>query len=86
METILWIAVLLGVFFVGYFVVNKIDSFLEQPPKKGEDEFKEPTYIVIPGDKSLMEIDSQIADFKEKHSDMQIILCDKSAFENKDVL
>jgi hypothetical protein len=43
--------------------------------KYNEYQLREPSYIVISGDKPLMEIDSQIASFKGKNDKMQIILC-----------
>lgn len=77
MENMILIGIMIAVFVIGYFFMKKVDVFIYEVEMADYNEYqlREPSYIVISGDKPLMEIDSQIASFREKHDKMQIILC-----------
>lgn len=85
MENILLLGVLLLIFIIGYLSVKKVDTFLEEVKKTNLQEYepKEPTYIVISGDRPLMEIDAEIEEYRKKHKHIKVILCEED--ENTDL-
>lgn len=86
MESILFIGIVIFIMAVGSFVAGKVDCFMEEEEKdkkakEAECELREPACVVISGDKPLMEIDAEIAEFRRKHKHVQVILRDESMQE-----
>ncbi|MDD6157743.1 MAG: hypothetical protein PUB52_12075 [Lachnospiraceae bacterium] len=86
MESILLIGIIIFIMAVGFYVSGKADCFMEEEEtekksKEVECEFREPACVVISGDKPLMEIDAEIAEFRRKHKHVQVILRDESMQE-----
>ncbi|MCR5281973.1 MAG: hypothetical protein K6E18_01255 [Lachnospiraceae bacterium] len=58
--------------------MKKLDFFMmEQALKKSEEiQLNEPFSVIISGETPLMEIDRQIARFRQQHPDFEIVLRD----------
>lgn len=80
---IILIIIVLGVFLFGYFLVSKIDSFLEESRKAIEEENKkkEPSCIILTEDMSDEEIIKEIKKFRGKHDKTRILIYDSSDAE-----
>ena len=81
---LLLIVSLLGVFAFGFFLMGRLDRFLDENRKAllKENETREPSEILLPQGLSDSEILSEIHRFREKHGKVDIILSDskKNAF------
>lgn len=78
MEDILLGLIMIITFALGYFLMKKLDDFLEENRNsiEKENEKKEPSCIILTDDLSKDEIMSEIQQFQEKHEKMKIIICD----------
>lgn len=78
MAELLLIVSLLGVFAFGFFLMGRLDRFLDENRKAllKENESREPSEILLPQGLSDSEILSEIHRFREKHGTVDIILSD----------
>ena len=77
---LLLIVSLLGVFIFGFFLMGRLDRFLDENRKAllKENEFREPSEILLPQGLSDSEILSEIHRFRETHGTVDIILSDSN--------
>ena len=75
---LLLIVSLLGVFVFGFFLMGRLDRFLDENRKAllKENETREPSEILLPQGLSDSEILSEIRRFRKKHGKIDIILSD----------
>ena len=78
MAKLLLIVSLLGIFAFGFYVMCRLDRFLEENRKAllKENESCEPSEVLLPHGLSDSEILSEIRRFREKHGTIDIILSD----------
>ena len=78
MAELLLIVSLLGVFAFGFFLMGRLDRFLDENRRAllKENESREPSEILLPQGLSDSEILSEIHRFREKHGTVDIILSD----------
>ena len=78
MAKLLLIVSLLGIFAFGFYVMCRLDRFLEENRKAllKENESCEPSEILLPHGLSDSEILSEIRRFRETHGTIDIILSD----------
>ena len=80
MAELLLIVSLLGVFIFGFYLMGRLDRFLDENRKallKGN-ETREPSEILLPQGLSDSEILSEIHRFRETHGTVDIILSDSN--------
>ncbi len=77
---LLLIVSLLGVFAFGFFLMGRLDRFLDENRKAllKENESREPSEILLPQGLSDSEILSEIHRFRETHGTVDIILSDSN--------
>ena len=77
---LLLIVSLLGVFTFGFFLMGRLDRFLDENRKAllKENETREPSEILLPQGLSDSEILSEIHRFRETHGTVDIILSDSN--------
>lgn len=78
MAELLLIISLLGVFAFGFYLMSRLDRFLEKNRKAllKENKFREFSEILLPQELSDSEILSEIHRFRETHGKVDIILSD----------
>ena len=78
MAELLLIVSLLGIFVFGFFLMGRLDRFLEENRKAllKENESCEPSEILLPPGLSDSEILSEIRRFRKTHGKVDIILSD----------
>ncbi len=78
MAELLLIVSLLGVFVFGFYLMGRLDRFLEENRKAllKESNSREPSEILLPQGLSDREILSEIHRFRETHGKVDIILSD----------
>ena len=78
MTNILLIASVLPFFLFGFYIVKKVDEFILENKKRMSEEIQmlEPSFVILPGDFPLMEIDKEIDMFRKQHPNFKIILKD----------
>ena len=78
MAELLLIVSLLGIFAFGFYLMSRLDRFLEENRKAllKENESHEPSEILLPHGLSDSEILSEIRRFRETHGTVDIILSD----------
>ena len=78
MAELLLIVSLLGIFAFGFYIMCRLDRFLEENRKAllKENESREPSEILLPHGLSDSEILSEIRRFRETHGTVDIILSD----------
>ena len=78
MAELLLIVSLLGIFAFGFYLMSRLDRFLEENKKAmlKENESREPSEILLPRGLSDSEILSEIRRFRETHGTVDIILSD----------
>lgn len=78
MAELLLIVSLLGIFAFGFYLMSRLDRFLEENRKAllKENEFREPSEILLPQGLSESEILCEIRCFRETHGNVDIILSD----------
>ena len=69
-----------GVFAFGFFLMAKLDKFLDENRKtiEKENEKKEPSCVLLTEELSDEEIVMEIKRFRDRHADVQIFLCDSA--------
>ena len=78
MAELLLIVSLLGIFAFGFYIMCRLDRFLEENRKAllKENESREPSEILLPQGLSESEILCEIRRFRETHRNVDIILSD----------
>lgn len=78
MAELLLIVSLLGIFAFGFFLMSRLDRFLEENRKAllKENDSCEPSEVLLPHGLSDSEILSKIHRFRETHGNVDIILSD----------
>ena len=78
MAELLLIVSLLGIFAFGFYLMSRLDRFLEENRKAllKENESREPSEVLLPQGLSDSEILSVIRRFRETHGNVDIILSD----------
>ena len=76
-DIVLLIAVL-GIFVFGYFLMARLDKFLEENRKaiEKEEEKKEPSCVMLTEEMSDEEIATEVKRFRDKHVGARIVLYD----------
>ncbi len=87
MRDILLILTVLSVFVFGYFVMARLDKFLNENRKaiEKETEKKEPSCVMLTEELSEEEIAEEVRRFRKKHENTRIVLYDSThtAFAEK---
>ena len=80
---IILIISVLGVFVFGYFLMARLDKFLDENRKaiEKEEEKKEPSCILLTEEMSDEEIATEVKRFRDKHTSARIVLYDSSDTE-----
>lgn len=80
---IILIISVLGVFVFGYFLMARLDKFLEENRKaiEKEEEKKEPSCVMLTEEMSDEDIVEEVKKFRETHKGTRIILYDSSDTE-----
>ena len=80
---ILLILCVLGVFVFGYFLMARLDKFLEENRKaiEKEEEKKEPSCVMLTEEMSDEDIVEEVKKFRETHEGKRIILYESSDTE-----
>ena len=83
MKDIIILTTFIQLYVFGYHLMKKLDSFImeNEAKKSGDIELVEPSSVIISGKTSLIEMDRQIAEFRQKHPDFEIVLRDCSGNE-----
>ena len=78
MAELLLIVSLLGIFAFGFYIMCRLDRFLEENRKAllKENESREPSEVLLPQGLSESEILCEIRRFRETHENVNIILSD----------
>ena len=76
----------LGVFVFGYFLMTRLDKFLNENRKaiEKENEKKEPTCVLLTEEMSDEEIVTEIKRFRDKHAGARLVLYDSTDTELSD--
>ncbi len=80
---IILIISVLGVFVFGYFLMVRLDKFLDENRKaiEKENEKKEPSCVMLTEDMSDEEIAEEVKRFRDKHEGARIFLYDSTETE-----
>lgn len=83
MKDLILIPLMLAVFVYGYFLMERLDKFLDEERKaiKRKEEIKDPSFVMLNPKLSQLELEKEIDRFKNKHSDTRIFLYDGSEIE-----
>lgn len=83
LRDILLIISVLGVFVFGYFLMARLDKFLDENRKAIEkkNEMKEPSCVMLTEEMSDEEITEEVRRFREKHESIRIVLYDSTETE-----
>ena len=76
----------LGVFVFGYFLMARLDQFLEENRKaiEKEEEKNEPSCVMLTEELSDEEIATEVKRFRDKHARARIVLYDSSDTESSE--
>ena len=74
---------ILGVFVFGYFLMARLDKFLDENRKaiEKENEKREPSCVMLTEEMSDEEIATEVKRFRDKHAGARIVLYDSSDTE-----
>ena len=80
---ILLILCVLGVFVFGYFLMARLDKFLDENRKaiEKENEKREPSCVMLTEEMSDEEIATEVKRFRDKHARARIVLYDSADTE-----
>ena len=80
---IILIISVLGVFVFGYFLMARLDKFLEENRKtiENENENREPSCVMLTEEMSDEEIATEVKRFRDKHASSRIVLYDSADTE-----
>ena len=82
-RNILLILCVLGVFVFGYFLMARLDKFLDENRKtiEKESENREPSCVMLTEEMSDEEIATEVKRFRDKHKGARIVLYDNTDTE-----
>lgn len=77
---IVFVVSVLGIFMFGYFLMARLDKFLDVNRKaiKKENEEREPSCVLLTEEMSDEEIATEVKRFRDKHEGTRIVLYDSS--------
>ena len=80
---ILLILCVLGVFVFGYFLMARLDKFLEENRKtiENENENREPSCVMLTEEMSDEEIATEVKRFRDKHASARLVIYDSADTE-----
>ena len=80
---IILIISVLGVFVFGYFLMARLDKFLDENRKtiENENEKREPSCVMLTEEMSDEEIATEVKRFRDKHTSARIVLYDSTDTE-----
>ena len=80
---IILIISVLGVFVFGYFLMTRLDKFLDENRKtiENENENREPSCVMLTEEMSDEEIATEVKRFRDKHASARIVLYDSADTE-----
>ncbi len=80
---IILIISVLGVFVFGYFLMARLDKFLDENRKtiEKENEKREPSCVMLTEEMSEEEIATEVKRFRDKHASARIVLYDSADTE-----
>ena len=80
---IILIISVLGVFVFGYFLMARLDKFLDENRKtiENENENREPSCVMLTEEMSDEEIATEVKRFRDKHASARIVLYDSTDTE-----
>ena len=80
---IILIISVLGVFVFGYFLMARLDKFLDENRKaiENENENREPSCVMLTEEMSDEEIATEVKRFRDKHASARIVLYDSADTE-----
>ena len=80
---IILIISVLGVFVFGYFLMARLDKFLDENRKtiENENENREPSCVMLTEEMSDEEIATEVKRFRDKHTSARIVLYDSTDTE-----
>lgn len=83
MKEVILIIAILGAFVYGYFLMAKLDKFLDKNRKAIEREIekKEPSCVMLTEEMSEEEIAEEVRHFRDKHKGTRVVLYDSSDTE-----
>ena len=83
---ILLILCVLGVFVFGYFLMARLDKFLDENRKaiEKENEKREPSCVMLTEEMSDEEIATEVKRFRDKHASARIVLYDSTDTESSE--
>ncbi len=83
MKEVLLIIIVLGAFVYGYFLMGRLDKFLEENRKaiEKESEKKEPSCVMLTEDVSEEELMEEVRRFRKKHKGAKVMLYDNTDTE-----
>lgn len=78
LRNVILIVSMLGVFVIGYFLVTRLDKFLDENRKaiEKENEKKEPSCVMLTEEMSEEEVAEEVRRFREKHESTRVVLYD----------
>ena len=85
---ILLILCVLGVFVFVYFLMARLDKFLDENRKaiEKENEKREPTCVMLTEEMSDEEIATEVKRFRDKHASARIVLYDSADTELSEIM
>ena len=83
---ILLILCVLGVFVFGYFLMARLDKFLDENRKaiEKENEKREPSCVLLTEEMSDEEVATEVKRFRDKHASARIVLYDSTDTESSE--
>jgi len=75
MREVILVIILIAFWIFGYFLMKKLDCFLADNRKTIETEKIQPSRIMLTDDLSDEEIMEEIQQFKSKHKNVKILIC-----------
>lgn len=86
MTSVLLVSVLLGILVFGYFLMGRLDNFLNENRKALEQNGRqqEPSRILLTDEMTDEELAREISDFRSRHAHMRLILYDAAEETEQD--
>lgn len=87
MKDLLLLLAFLGFTVYGYFIMGKIDKFLEENQKRirAEKAKEKKPYVIFDANEEYSKIQSEINDFRREHSCTYVVVCDPTQTDHIDI-